>query len=32
MRPDRTLPGGKHGVVVPEQVLEDLRAVRKELA
>ena len=25
MRPDRALPGGKHGVVVPEPVLEELR-------
>ena len=25
MRPDRALPGGKHGVVVPEPVLEQLR-------
>ncbi|HEU4480353.1 MAG TPA: PHP domain-containing protein [Actinomycetota bacterium] len=27
MRPDRGLPGGKHGVVVPEDVLERLRAI-----
>jgi hypothetical protein len=26
MRPDRGLPGGKHGVVVPPDVLEELRA------
>jgi len=26
MRPDRGLPGGKHGVVVPPEVLEKLRA------
>jgi 3',5'-nucleoside bisphosphate phosphatase len=26
MRPDRGLPGGKHGVVVPPQVLDHLRA------
>ncbi len=25
MRPDRALPGGKHGVVVPVEVLEELR-------
>jgi len=26
MRPDRGMPGGKHGVAVPEEVLEQLRA------
>ena len=26
MRPDRSLPGGKHGVTVPEEVLGELRA------
>jgi 3',5'-nucleoside bisphosphate phosphatase len=26
MRPDRSLPGGKHGVVVPDAVVEELRA------
>ncbi|MGH2819410.1 MAG: PHP domain-containing protein [Actinomycetota bacterium] len=31
MRPDRVLPGGKHGVAVPERALEDLRAVAGEL-
>ncbi|MDQ4142722.1 MAG: PHP domain-containing protein [Actinomycetota bacterium] len=31
MRPDRSMPGGKHGVMVPEQVLEDLRSAAREL-
>lgn len=31
MRPDRGLPGGKHGVVVPEQVLEELRSASQSL-
>lgn len=31
MRPDRRMPGGKHGVEVPEQVLEELRAVHEGL-
>lgn len=31
MRPDRSLPGGKHGVIVPEAVIDELRAVAKEL-
>jgi predicted metal-dependent phosphoesterase TrpH len=31
MRPDRSLPGGKHGVLVPEDVLDELRAAAKEL-
>ncbi|MEA2447960.1 MAG: 3,5-nucleoside bisphosphate phosphatase, partial [Actinomycetota bacterium] len=31
MRPDRGLPGGKHGVVVPEEVLEQLRAASQSL-
>ena len=31
MRPDRKLPGGKHGVVVPDEVLEQLRHAAGEL-
>jgi predicted metal-dependent phosphoesterase TrpH len=31
MRADRSLPGGKTGVVVPERALDDLRAVAGEL-
>jgi 3',5'-nucleoside bisphosphate phosphatase len=31
MRPDRGLPGGKHGVTVPEPVLEELRDASREL-
>jgi len=31
MRPDRGLPGGKHGVVVPPVVLDELRARRAKL-
>jgi predicted metal-dependent phosphoesterase TrpH len=31
MRPDRGMPGGKHGVVVPDTVLEELRDAAKEL-
>lgn len=31
MRPDRALPGGKHDVFVPDDVLEELRAVAKSL-
>jgi len=31
MRPDRALPGGKHGVRVPEQVLEELRGIAANL-
>jgi predicted metal-dependent phosphoesterase TrpH len=31
MRPDRGLPGGKHGVTVPETVLEELRDAAREL-
>lgn len=31
MRPDRGLPGGKHNVTVPEEVLSELRTVQKEL-
>ncbi|MGH2735849.1 MAG: PHP domain-containing protein [Actinomycetota bacterium] len=27
MRPDRVLPGGKHGVLVPPEVLDDLKAL-----
>jgi 3',5'-nucleoside bisphosphate phosphatase len=31
MRPDRSLPGGKRGIVVPDDALEELRAASKEL-
>jgi len=31
MRPDRRLPGGKFGVTVPEEVLDQLNAVAEEL-
>jgi predicted metal-dependent phosphoesterase TrpH len=31
MRPDRSLPGGKTGVMTPDRALEDLRAVAGEL-
>lgn len=31
MRPDRGLPGGRHGVVVPEEVLEEIRAAAGRL-
>jgi predicted metal-dependent phosphoesterase TrpH len=31
MRPDRGLPGGKHNVIVPDSVLEELRAVSATL-
>ncbi|MDQ3958394.1 MAG: PHP domain-containing protein [Actinomycetota bacterium] len=31
MRPDRGLPGGKHGVTVPETVLEELRDAAAQL-
>jgi len=31
MRPDRGLPGGKHNIAVPDEVLGQLRAVQKEL-
>jgi 3',5'-nucleoside bisphosphate phosphatase len=31
MRPDRPLAGGKHGVVVPEEVLEELRRAAQTL-
>jgi predicted metal-dependent phosphoesterase TrpH len=31
MRPDRSLPGGRHGVAVPDDVLDALRAVSNEL-
>ena len=31
MRPDRGLPGGKHNVIVPEEVLEELRTAAGEL-
>lgn len=30
MRPDRGLPGGKHGVTVPDSALHDLKAARDE--
>ncbi|HEX2051776.1 MAG TPA: PHP domain-containing protein [Actinomycetota bacterium] len=32
MRPDRSLPGGKTGVTVPDDALDELRAVSSELA
>ena len=32
MRPDRGMPGGKHGVHVPEEVLEELRGAARALA
>ena len=31
MRPDRSLPGGKHGVLCPDEVLEELRSASVEL-
>ncbi len=31
MRPDRGMPGGKHNVIVPESVLEELRAAARDL-
>ena len=31
MRPDRPLPGGKRGVIVPEQVIDELREVHAVL-
>lgn len=31
MRPDRSLPGGKYGVTVPEEVLDQLRVVARGL-
>lgn len=31
MRPDRGLPGGKHNVTVPDEVLDELRAAADEL-
>lgn len=31
MRPDRGLPGGKYGVTVPDEVLEDLQRVRDRI-
>ncbi|MDQ3752519.1 MAG: PHP domain-containing protein [Actinomycetota bacterium] len=31
MRPDRSLPGGKHGVTVPDSVLDELRAASEAL-
>ena len=31
MRPDRNLPGGKHGVRVPDQVLAELKSTAQEL-
>jgi predicted metal-dependent phosphoesterase TrpH len=32
MRPDRGLPGGRHNVVVPETVVDELRAAARALA
>jgi 3',5'-nucleoside bisphosphate phosphatase len=32
MRPDRSLPGGKHGVIVPTVVLDQLERVHSELS
>ena len=32
MRPDRGLPGGKHNVTVPEEVLEELRSAAGDLS
>lgn len=31
MRPDRSMPGGRYGVTVPEGVLDELKSVKKEL-
>jgi predicted metal-dependent phosphoesterase TrpH len=31
MRPDRALPGGRHGVLVPDEVLEELRGAAEGL-
>lgn len=31
MRPDRSMPGGKHGVVAPDEALEELRRLADEL-
>ena len=31
MRPDRALPGGKHGITVPDEVLEELRTAAEQL-
>jgi 3',5'-nucleoside bisphosphate phosphatase len=31
MRPDRKMPGGKYAVTVPEEVIGELSAIRKEL-
>lgn len=31
MRPDRGMPGGKHNVTVPDEVLEELRAESERL-
>jgi 3',5'-nucleoside bisphosphate phosphatase len=31
MRPDRAMPGGKYGVICPDEVLEQLRAAAREL-
>jgi hypothetical protein len=31
MRPDRNLPGGKFGVTVPPEVLDELRAAARSL-
>jgi hypothetical protein len=32
MRPDRSLPGGKYGVIVPPEALEGLRSVKSQIA
>jgi hypothetical protein len=31
MRPDRSMPGGKHGVVVPDETLDELRNIARDL-
>ena len=31
MRPDRSLPGGRHGIIVPDGVLDELREAANEL-
>jgi hypothetical protein len=31
MRPDRALPGGKYGIIVPDEVLDELREVAATL-
>lgn len=32
MRPDRSLPGGRHGVLVPDEVLDELKEAAERLA